>query len=323
MISRRRLAPTVAGFTIVAASAVRAQTAGQPIRIVVPYIPGGATDVTARLVAEKLTTMLGQQVIVENRAGGNTIVGMDIVAKSKPDGNTLLLGTTTLATNVALGLKQPYDPAKDFTPISTIVDIPVYAAGNNDLPGKTWQETAAWINAQPQRVRYAASGLGNLPHLWGELFRAQAKLNVESITYKGSAEAIRDVMGGHVSYIVDVILPSATHARAGKMRGLVVASNERTPITPDVPTIGELGYKGLESAVFYGLVGPAGLPAPVVERYGQAIAQLLKDEELRRKFVDLGYVITGSTPEAYRQRLAFETERWTKVVKDNGIKIET
>jgi tripartite-type tricarboxylate transporter receptor subunit TctC len=322
MIRRRGVLAGAASFTIVAPQAVRAQS-GQTTRIIVPYIPGGATDVTARIMAEKMTPILGQQVIVENRAGGNTIVGMDIVAKSKPDGTTLLLGTTTLATNAALGFKQPYDPLKDFAPISTIVDIPLFAAMNVDLPPKTYAQFAEWANKQPQRVRYATSGVGNMPHLWAEQFRVHAKLNIENVAYKGSADALRDVMGGHVACIVDVILPSANHVKAGKMNGLLVAADRRSPLAPDVPTVGEIGYAGLESSVFFGLVGPAGMPRPTIDKLNQAVAQVIKDPETAKRFVDLGYIVTGSTPEAYHALLVKETERWTRVVKENGIKVES
>src|SRR5499427_2679293 len=182
MIKRRSVLAGVAGWTIVGASAVRAQAwPSQPIRIVVPYIPGGATDTAGRVLAEKLTALLNQQVIVENRGGGNTIIGMEVVAKSKPDGHTLLLGTTTLATNAALGLKQPYDPLKDFQPISTLADIPDLSAYNNDLPVSSWPEFAEWVNKQPQKVRFATSGIGNQPHLWMELFKSRNKLNLEVV----------------------------------------------------------------------------------------------------------------------------------------------
>ena len=156
MLKRRTVLAGTAGFAIVGASAVRAQAwPNGPVKIVVPYIPGGATDTAGRIVAEKMTALLGQQVIVENRGGGNTIIGMELVAKSKPDGQTLLLGTTTLATNAALGLKQPYEPLKDFQPISTLADIPDLIAYNNDVPAKNWAEFAEWVNKQPQKVRFA------------------------------------------------------------------------------------------------------------------------------------------------------------------------
>ena len=323
MLKRRNVLAGAAGWTIVAASAVRAQNwPSQQVRIVVPYVPGGATDTAGRLVAEKMTALLGQQVIVENKGGGNTIIGMEAVAKSKPDGHTLLLGTTTLATNAALGLKQPFEPLKDFQMISTIADIPDLLAMNNDVPARTYAEFAEWAGKQKEPVRFGCSGVGNQPHLWGELFKNRNKLNMEVVGYKGSAEALRDVMGGHVPLVCDVVLPTGNHVKAGRLKGIVVASAERSPVCPDVPTVAEIGMKDLESAVFYGVAGPIGIPRPIVDRLNALCLEVIKDPAVKAKFGDLGFFTTGSTPEAYLAKLTFETERWTKVVRDNNIKVE-
>ena len=321
---KRRSVLAAAGWTIVGASAVRAQAwPSQQIRIVVPYIPGGATDTAARVVAEKMGELPGgQQVIVENKGGGNTIIGMDAVVKSKPDGHTLLFGTTTLATNAALGLKQPFEPLKDFQTISTIADIPDLIAINKDVPAKNYAEFAEWCSKQTQKVRFACSGIGNQPHLWGELFKTRNKLNMEVVGYKGSADAIRDTMGGHVPVIVDVVLPTGNHVKAGRMTGIVVASEQRSPMCPDVPAVVELGMKDMVSAVFYGITGPAGIPRPIVERLNALCLEVIKDPAVKAKFAELGFFTTGSTPEGYLEKLKFETERWTKVVKDNNIKVE-
>ena len=323
MIKRRSVIAGAVGWTIVGASSVRAQAwPSQQIKIVVPYIPGGATDTAARLLAEKLTPLVGQQVIVENRGGGNTIIGMELVARSKPDGYTLLLGTTTLATNVALGLKQPYDPLKDFQPVTTLADIPDFIAVNKDLPVKDYKEFADWVNKQPQKVRYATSGLGNQPHLWAELFRSRNKLNLENIAYKGAADALRDVMGAHVPIVIDVVMPAGVHAAQGRLKGIIVSSEKRSPVCPDVPTVVELGMPDMVSAVFFGVVAPAGVPRPALDKLNGLIRQVIKQPDVEKKFADLGYVTTGSTPEEYHAKLKFETERWTKVVKDNNIKVE-
>lgn len=323
MIRRRGVLAGAAGWTIVGASAVRAQAwPSQQVRIVVPYIPGGATDTAGRIVAEKMTALLGQQVIVENRGGGNTIIGMELVAKSKPDGHTLLLSTTTLATNAALGLKQPYDPLKDFQPISTLADIPDIVAIHPSVPARTLPEFVDWVNKQPQIVRYGTSGVGNQPHLWAELLRSRLKLRMENVAYKGVADTLRDVLAGHVPIIIDVVLPTGNHVAAGRLTGLALASAERSSICPTVPTVGELGMKDMESAVFYGLAAPAGVPRPIVDRLNGLVRQIVKDPEVVKRYNDLGFIMTGSTPEEYVAKLKFETERWTKVVKDNGIKVE-
>lgn len=323
MLKRRHFVAGAAGWTIVSAAAVRAQDwPGQPIRLVVPYAPGGASDALGRVIAEKMSTLVGQQVIVENKAGGNTIIGMEAVAKARPDGHTLLLGSTTMATNVALGFKQPFDPAKDFQPVSTMADIYDVLAVNRDLPIKDYASFAAWVNAQPETVRFACSGIGNQPHLWGELFRSHNKLRMEVVGYKGSADALRDVMAGHVPIFVDVMMPTSPHVAAGRLTGICVASKERSPICPNVPTVVELGMPEMVGAAFYGIVAPAGTPSAIVERLNGICLQIVKDEGVNKKIAELGLVTTGSTPAAFVERVAFETERWSKVVKENDIKVE-
>ena len=323
MLERRRLIAGLAGSMIVPATAVRAQTwPSQPLKLIVPYGPGGASDALGRVVAEKMTTLLGQQVIVENKAGGNTIIGMDAVAKANPDGNTLLLGSTTMATNVALGFTQPFDPLKDFRMISTIADIHDLLAVNKDLPVKDYASFAAWVNAQPQPVRFACSGIGNQPHLWGELFRARTKLKMEVVGYKGSADALRDVTAGHVPVFVDVVMPTGPHVNQGRLTGICVASPERSPICPNVPTVVELGMPDLVGAAFYGLVVPAGVPDSVAERLNAVCLEVVKDEAVKKKLAGLGLVTTGSTPAAFLERVKAETEQWSKVVKENKIKVE-
>lgn len=324
MLKRRGALAAAAGWMIVPAAVVRAQTwPSQPVKILVPYGPGGAADAVGRVVAEKLTALLGQQVIVENKAGGNTIIAMEAVAKAKPDGHTLLLGSTTMATNVALGFKQPFDPLKDFQPISTIADIHDLIAVNKDLPIRDYASFVAWVNAQPDKVRFACSGIGNQPHLWGELFRTRTKLRMEVVGYKGSADAIRDVMAGHVPIVVDVVVPTGNHVKQGRLTGICLAAPERSAICPDVPTVVELGMPDLVSSAFFGVVGPAGLPGPIVERLNGLCRELLKDEVVKKRFAELGFVTTGSSPAAFLERVRFETDRWTKVVKENGIKVET
>jgi len=323
MLDRRSVIAGVAGWMIVPAAAVRAQAwPSQPVKLVVPYGPGGASDALGRVVAEKMTALLGQQVIVENKAGGNTIIGMDAVAKARPDGHTLLLGSTTMATSVALGFKQPFDPLKDFQTISTIADIHDLLAVNKDLPVKDFASLAAWVNAQPNPVRFACSGIGNQPHLWGELFRTRNKLRMEVVGYKGSADALRDVTAGHVPVFVDVVMPTGPHVNQGRLTGICIASPERSPICPMVPTVVELGMPDLVGAAFYGLVAPAGVPGAIAERLNAVCLEIVKDEAVKKKLAELGLVTTGSTAAAFLERVKVETERWSRVVKENGIKVE-
>ena len=244
MLGRLSVVAAAAGWAIVPAASVRAQPwPSQPVKLVVPYAPGGASDALGRVIAEKMTAIFGQQVIVENKAGGNTIIGMDAVAKARPDGHTLLLGSATLATNVALGVKQPFDPLKDFQPISTMADIYDLLAVSKDLPVKDYASFAEWVNRQPERVRFACSGIGNQPHLWGELFRSRNKLNMDVVGYKGSADALRDVMAGHVPVFVDVELPyynidpnRLEAAITPKTRAIMLAHTLGNPFNLDVVT---------------------------------------------------------------------------------------
>jgi tripartite-type tricarboxylate transporter receptor subunit TctC len=323
MLKRRNVVAGAASMITVRVAAVRAQAwPSQPVKIIVPYGPGGAADTVGRVLAERMTALVGQQVIVENKAGGNTIIAMETVAKAKPDGLTLLLGSTTLATNAALGFKQPFQPLKDFQMISTIAEIHDMIAVNKDLPIKDYATFAAWVNKQPSPARFACSGIGNQPHLWGELFRSRTKLKMEVVGYKGSADAIRDVMGGHVPILVDVVLPTGNLVNQGRMTGICVASKERSPICPTVPTVVELGMPDLVSAAFYGIIAPAGVPGDIVERLNGLCLEILKEESVRKKFAGLGLVTTGSTPQAFFEKVKFETERWTKVVKENDIKVD-
>lgn len=323
MLKRRHVVTGIAGWTIVPAAAVRAQAwPSQPVKLVVPYAPGGASDALGRVIADKMTALTGQQVIVENKAGGNTIIGMETVAKARPDGHTLLLGTTTMATNVALGFKQPFDPLKDFRLVSTVADIHDVLAVNKDLPIKDYASFAAWVNAQPDKVRFACSGIGNQPHLWGELFRSRNKLRMEVVGYKGSADALRDVMAGHVPVFVDVVMPTGPHMAAGRLTGICIASKDRSPICPNVPTVVELGMPDLVGAAFYGIVAPAGVSPAIVERLNGLCLEILKDAAVKAKIAELGLVTTGSTPAAFLDRVKSETALWTKVVQDNDIKVE-
>ena len=324
MIKRRRLLASTAGWTIVAASAVRAQSwPSQPVKIVVPYIPSGSTDTAGRLLAEKLTPLLGQQVFVENRGGGNTIIGMELVAKAKPDGHTLLLGTTTLATNAALGLKQPYDPLKDFQPISTVVDIPDFIGLNKDHPAKDLKAFAEWVNRQPERVRFATSGIGNQPHLWGELFKTRNKLNMEFVAYKGAADALRDVMGGHVPMIVDVVMPAGQHAAQGRLTGLVVSSEKRSPVAPDVPTVVELGRPDLVMTTWFGIAMPKGTPAAIVLRVNAEIGRALAEPDVVSRLAAMGVDAAKPAPPAsFAAFIVDDVARWRKVVKDAGVTVD-
>jgi tripartite-type tricarboxylate transporter receptor subunit TctC len=291
-----------------------------PLRFVVPYVPGGSTDTSSRIVAEKLAQILGQPVVIENKAGGGTIIGTEYVARSKPDGYTMLLSPAALIANAAFGVKVPYDIEKDLVPVTGLVDLAVLLAAANDAPFKSVAELLAYAKADPNRtIPYASAGVGSLTHLWGEFVKARMKLPLEHVGYKGSAEALKDVMAGHVPLFSDVLVPTATSIRAGKVRGLAVATMERVALLPDVPTVGEAGLPGTECTIPFGVSVAAGTPTELVTRLNAAFNEALADKVVRSKLIELGFLPVGGKPEAYGAVVAREIAKWLQVIKDSNI----
>ena len=293
----------------------------RPLRFVVPYAPGGSTDTSSRLVAARLSEILGQQVVVDNRPGGGTIIGTEIVAKAKPDGYTILLTPGALVVNAAFGIKLPYDVDKDLVPVMGFVDLPLLLAANNDAPFKTMAELVATSKAPSHPIAYASAGIGSIPHLWGEFLKVKTGVPLEHVGYKGSAEAMKDVLAGHVPLFSDVLMPTAAPVRAGQLRGLVVATAQRVAMLPNVPTVGEVGLSGMESAVPFGISVPAGTPAPIVVRLNTAFNEALADASTRQKLIDLGFIPVGGTAATYGARITRETERWRQVIEGSHIPV--
>ncbi len=292
----------------------------RPLRFVVPYAPGGSTDTSARIVAEKLSVLFGQPVIVDNKPGGGTIIGTEIVAKAKPDGHTILLTPAALIANAAFGVAVPYDIDKDLVPVVGFVDLPMLLAASNNAPFKSVAELLTWSKAEPGRtVAYASAGIGSLTHLWGEYVKARTAMPLEHVGYKGSAEALRDVIAGHVPLFADVLVPTATAIRAGQVRGLAVAMAARSSLLPDVPTVSEAGLPGMEGSVPFGISVPGGTPAPLVRQLNAAFNEAMADPQTRRKLVELGFVPIGGAPQDYAAVLAAEIAKWRKVIKDAKI----
>ncbi len=318
-MKRRHLlgAAALAAFPL----AARAQAFPErPVRFIVPYAPGGSTDTSARIVAEKLSALLGQPVIVENKAGGGTIIGTEIVAKAKPDGHTILLTPAAMIANAAFGVAVPYDIHNDLIPVVGFVDLPILLAASNSAPFKTVAELLAFSKAEPGRtISYASAGVGALTHLWGEYVKAKTGMPLEHVGYKGSAEALRDVIAGHVPLFADVLVPTATAIRAGQLRGLAVAMTQRSELLPDVPTVSEAGLPGTEGTIPFGISLPGGTPASLVMRLNTAFNEALADSTTRRKLLELGFIPTGGAPQAYAAVLATEIEKWRKVIKDSKI----
>lgn len=291
----------------------------RPLRFVVPYAPGGSTDTSARIVADKLAAVLGQPVVVENKPGGGTIIGTEVVAKARPDGHTFLLTPAAMIAIAAFGLSVPYDIDKDLVPVVGFVDLPMLLAASNSAPFKSVAELVAWAKQPGRTVAYASAGNGSLTHLWGEYVKARTGMPLEHVGYKGSAEALRDVIAGHVPLFADVLVPTATAIKAGQVRGLAVATTARSELLPDVPTMSEAGLPGMEGTVPFGISVPAGTPEPVVMRLNGAFNESLSDPPTRRRLIELGFVPVGGAPQAYAAMLKSEIAKWRKVIKDSNI----
>jgi len=314
---KRRSVLAAAGLAVLPRSGQTQSYPDRPIRIVVPYAPGGATDTGARALGERLEKILGQPIVVENKAGGGTIIGTDTVAKARPDGYTLLLATGALAVNAAFDMPLPYDTYKDLTPVAHFFDVPILVAASPEAPFTSMAALVARAKSEP--VSYASASGGSMQHLWAELIRMRLGLKLEHVGYKGSSEAVRDVMGGHLPLLVDLVVPTGAAVKAGKLRGLMVATSRRSALLPDVPTVGEAGLAGWEGAIFNGFMAPAATPAAVVAKLNGAINQALAEPEFARRLGDMGLSLVGGTPQSFGEKLAEETAKWRKVIQDANI----
>ena len=292
------------------------------VRLVVPSAPGGGTDITARVMAPKLSEFLGQQVVVENRAGAGTMIGGEVVARAAPDGYTLLMGISTLAINPAMYRKVPYDALRDLAPITQAVSLPNVLVTHPSLPVKTVKELVAFAKARPGQIQFASAGVGTNPHLAAELFLSMAGLKMLHVPYKGSGAGIIDVIAGHVPVMTPSILTGLPHARAGRLRALGVTSARRAGGAPDIPTIAEAGVPGYEAVQWFGILAPAGTPRSVVERVHREAVRVLQHAETRQRLIADGADPVASSPEEFAAFLRAETAKWAKVVKAIGIQPE-
>lgn len=298
-------------------------TPRMPVRIVVPFAAGGPTDITARHLARKLTELLGQPVLVDNRGGANGMIGGELVARAKPDGYTLLMPTSsTVAINPAVYRKMPFDPLVDLAPITPVVATPVVLFVTPSLPVRSVKELVAIGRARPGELVFASSGAGSNTHLAIELFRDQAKIRVTHVPFKGAGPAVIDVIAGHAQAMFADLPVLAPHLRSGRLRALAVAGLERTPLFPDLPSMKELGYAQVNARNWYAVFAPAGTPAEVVNRLNQAIRQAVAAPDVRNPLVDLGADIFTQTPEEFGRFVKSEIERWREVVARYRISLE-
>ena len=293
------------------------------VSLVVPYPPGGSVDGVARIIAQKLTEMMGQNFIVENRAGGaGGIVGANYVAKSAPDGYTMLLTASIHVVTPFLHKSVPYDVVTDFTPITLVASGPLVVSTAPNVPANTLKELFDLVRKNPTKYTFATSSFGSAGHLAVELLKRDAGVDTPVIAYKGAGPALTDLMGGQVQLMADPILSSLPLAKAGKIKALAITSMTRVAIAPEIPTIAESGMTGFEFASWYGLWGPKNMPADLVIKIQSEVAKFVRQPEVKKQFATLGFEPIGSTPEYFAKYIKDEMEKYQQIIKDAKIKVE-
>ena len=294
----------------------------KPVRLVVPSSPGGGTDIVGRIVAQKLAESLGQQVIVDNRAGAGTMIGNEIVAKSPPDGYTLLMGVSTLATIPAVYKTVRYDALKDLAPITQAVSVPNVLVVHPSVPARTVKALIALGKARPGALVAGSAGTGTNPHLSLELFRSMAGIDLIHVPYKGSGPGIIGLVSGEVAIFFPSVPTAIPHIKSARVRALGVTTAKRADTLPEVPSIAEAGLPGYESTQWFGVLAPSGTPRPIIERLHKDITAALRSTEVKQHLASEGAIVVASTPAEFAAYLRSETEKWARVVKAAGIKPE-
>ena len=311
--------------TVTALCALQASAQEFParaIRIVVPSSPGGGTDILARQIATRLTERWGQQVVVDNRPGAGQMIGLELVAKAPADGYTLVVTATPLAINTVLFKKVPYDPIRDFAPVTQIAAMPNLLVSHPSLPARTVAQVITLAKARPGELTYSSSGIGTGPHLTMELFNYMTGVKIEHVPYKGTNPAMIDTISGHVQLLMSTLLPPLPHLKPGRLRAIAVTGATRVSSLPEVPTIAEGGVKGYEVVGWYGMAAPANTPRAVVNKLQAEVASILKAPETREKLAAEGAEPVGSTPDEFGAFVRAEIDKWSKVVKAANIPLQ-
>jgi tripartite-type tricarboxylate transporter receptor subunit TctC len=309
-------------FAVLLASSASAQFPSKPVHIVVAFPPGGGTDIVARLLAPRLAEAWGQQVIVDNRAGASGVIGTEFAARSAPDGATLFLGTLgNLAVNQHLYPKMTVDPLRDFAPVTQVVAVHFVMVANPSVPVRNVAELIALAKSEPGKINYSSSGPGGAPHLAGELFKSMARVDIVHVPYKGSAPSFTDLLGGRVAFTCDSLVQALPYVRDGRLRALAVLGAARTPLLPDVPTVGET-LPGYELTNWFGLVAPAATPRDTVARIHADVVKLLRDPAVAEKLSGMGATAIGNAPAEFGAAMRADSEKWGRLIREANIKAE-
>ena len=321
-ISKMMHAAALAAVVVAAAPALAQSYPTKPIRIVAPSTPGDAPDVIARLVADKLSVALGQQVVVDNKPGAGGVVGSESVAKSAPDGYTLIMGNAgSHGINAAVYSKLPYDIQRDFAPVSQVAIAPNVMVINPSVPANSVAEFIAYAKSQPGKLSYASGGNGSSAHMSMELFKSMAGIDVQHIPYKGSSPALTDLIGGQVAVFIGNMPPTVPHIKAGKLRALAVTTKTRSALMPELPTIADT-LPGYETVAWFGVLAPAGTPPDIVNKLSVEIGKIARSPEMREKLVAMGAEPVGGTPEEFKAVIDRDIAKWKPLAQKVGIKVD-
>lgn len=323
-LSRRlfNLSAATVAATIAAPALAQSTWPNKPIRIIVPYTPGGFTDQMARLVQQGLQQALGQPIVIDNKPGANSLIGVDALAKAASDGYTFGVVIAAYAANTTLYPKLPYDPKRDLTGVSLLGVSPLLAAVNNDAPFKTARELVDYAKAHPGKVAFGSSGNGSAAHLTSELWKSLTGVDMIHVPYRGAIPALTDLIGGQIQLFFDAPTGFINQAKAGKVRLIGVAGERRLPAVPDVPTFIEQGFPGLIGSTWAGVLAPAGTPRPIIDRMSSELAKIINSDETRAKLDAMGTFAVGSTPQAFDVFIAEETAKWGNVIKTAGVTVD-
>ncbi|MFV0675981.1 Bug family tripartite tricarboxylate transporter substrate binding protein [Variovorax sp. tm] len=307
-----------------ASGAIAAETyPARPIKLIVPFPPGGGPDLIAREVATTVTTQQGWTIIIDNKPGSGGNIGMDAAAKAAPDGYTLVMGqTSNMAINPSLYAKLPYNPQKDLTPVGLVASAPLVIAVASNSPYKTLTDLLNAAKANPDGINYASSGSGTVAHLATEQLQRIANVKLTHVPYKGAAQGVTDLIGGQIQMYISSVVTLSGHIRNGKMRALAVTSAKRSADLPNVPTVAEAGYKGFEAVTWFGIAAPAGVPKDAVATLNAAFNKALETPDVRKKLTEQGADVLGGPSEQFAALVRDETVRWAKVVKESGAKVD-